>query len=63
MHQTDIYLSWTVKNYYLKCLKKLTNAVDPDLIAQHLLFGRNIKKMDSNYQFTALIHKNGVPVS
>ena len=31
-----------------------TNAVDPDLIAQHLLFGRDIQHLDSNYQFTAL---------
>ena len=32
----------------------LTNAVDPDLITQHLLFGRDIQHLDSNYQFTAL---------
>ena len=32
----------------------LTNAVDPDLFAQHLLFGRDIQHLDSNYQFTVL---------
>ena len=58
-----LYLSILKYIFIIAHVRRIwTNAVDPDLTAQNLLFGRDIQHLDSNYQFTVLWYiKMGCP--